>query len=356
VPLLLLRLAITLILVEISYRLVETPFRRGALGRVWRRLRDSTGNERRVARVGLAGVAGVTASFAIVLSVLVAQAKPAGPPAYLSVQSVHIAAPRRTPTADASPLSLIPPIDPPRVPTTPTPLPTPEGTPTAVRIVTIVTPTPTPTPMPAPTARPTVAPTTAATPTVAPTPTPTPAPTPPPSPTPSPTPAPDIVLQTPVTAVGDSVMVGASQDLANDLPNLDLDAEVGLQVSQAIQILQSRSDAGELNPVVLLDIGNNGPMSSDQFDQVMQVLQGVKHVYFLNLREPRDWQDSNNKVLAEGVQRYPNTSLIDWHAATENRSDLFWDDGIHLRPEGAAFYTNLVMQQLATDNPTDAVH
>jgi hypothetical protein len=164
------------------------------------------------------------------------------------------------------------------------------------------------------------------------------------------------VLQTPVTAVGDSVMVGASQDLANDLPNLDLDAEVGLQVSQAIQILQSRSDAGELNPVVLLDIGNNGPMSSDQFDQVMQVLQGVKHVYFLNLREPRDWQDSNNKVLAEGVQRYPNTSLIDWHAATENRSDLFWDDGIHLRPEGAAFYTNLVMQQLATDNPTDAVH
>jgi len=144
-------------------------------------------------------------------------------------------------------------------------------------------------------------------------------------------------------------MVGASNDLAADLPNLDLDAEVGLQVPQAIKILEARRDADELNDVVLLDIGNNAPLTSQQFDQVMQVLQGVDRVYFLNLREPRDWEGPNNEVLADGVKRYANASLIDWHSATEGRSDLFWDDGIHLRPEGAQFYTNLVIQTLAND-------
>jgi lysophospholipase L1-like esterase len=167
---------------------------------------------------------------------------------------------------------------------------------------------------------------------------------------PTPVPTAQVVLDTPVTAVGDSVMVGASDDLARNLPNLDLDAQVGLQVPQAIKILQERRDAQQLNQVVVLDIGNNGWLTSDQFDQVMQVLKGVRRVYFVNLREPRDWEGPNNQVLADGVQRYANATLIDWHAATEGRSDLFWDDGIHLRPEGAAFYASLIVQQLAKDD------
>lgn len=152
----------------------------------------------------------------------------------------------------------------------------------------------------------------------------------------------------PVTAIGDSVMVGASDDLAAQIPNLDLDAKVGLQVSQALAMLQARRDAGQLNDIVLLDIGNNAPLSAKEFDEVMHVLDGVSHVYVLNLREPRDWEGPNNNVLAAGVARYPNATLIDWYGASEGHPELFWGDGIHLRPEGASFYTNLIVNMLAS--------
>src|SRR5919112_2073925 len=42
-PLLILRLAATLVLEELSYRFVETPIRRGALGRAWKALREARG-------------------------------------------------------------------------------------------------------------------------------------------------------------------------------------------------------------------------------------------------------------------------------------------------------------------------
>ena len=63
---------------------------------------------------------------------------------------------------------------------------------------------------------------------------------------------------------------------------------------------------------------------------------------FINTKVPRNWQDLNNTALAEGVKRYPNTLLLDWNAASAGHPEWFWSDGIHLRPEGADAYANLV--------------
>ena len=349
VPLFALRLVLTLGLVELSYRFVETPCRHGALGRLWRRLRDQSGVERQVARAGLAGAAGFTAVFAVVLTVLVADAKPSGPPSYLAVSEVHITAARATPSATPQGVVIV--NDPSPTPLPPTPTPLPPRTPTPAMAVAVTTPTPEPTLDPQPTV-PDVVPTPPVTPT------PTPAPQPTRASTPSPTPVETAIAMSepstppvfdePVTAIGDSVMVGASDDLSVQIPNLDLDAKVGLQVSQAIEMLRARRNAGELNQIVLLDIGNNAPLSAKEFDEVMQTLDGVRQVFFLNLREPRDWEGPNNQVLADGVARYPNARLIDWHGASEGHPELFWNDGIHLRPEGATFYTHLIVKALAS--------
>ncbi len=185
-------------------------------------------------------------------------------------------------------------------------------------------------------------------PTPAPTVTPTPVPTQPPVPTP--TASASYASAPTVTAVGDSVMLGAADELVSDIPNLDLDAKVGLQVSEAIQILQARSDAGQLRQVVVLDIGNNGPMTADQFDQVMSIIGDHRRVIFVNLRVSRTWEAPNNDILAAGVARYKNAALLDWHNATTNHPELFWDDGIHLRPVGANYYAMLVSNLIESSN------
>ena len=79
-----------------------------------------------------------------------------------------------------------------------------------------------------------------------------------------------------------------------------------------------------------------------QFDEIMGILKDTRRVVFVNARVPRQWQDPNNTVLADGVKRYPNAVLVDWSSASANHPEYFWDDGIHLRPEGATVYAGLI--------------
>jgi lysophospholipase L1-like esterase len=51
-------------------------------------------------------------------------------------------------------------------------------------------------------------------------------------------------------------------------------------------------------------------------------------------------------MIAEGVRRYPNAVLADWHAASADRPELFVDDGIHLQPEGQRVYADLIAAHL----------
>jgi hypothetical protein len=145
-----------------------------------------------------------------------------------------------------------------------------------------------------------------------------------------------------VLAIGDSVMLGASQALRQAVTDVQVDAQVGRQVSTALQMLRERKDARLLAPTVIIHLGNNGRFSRKQFDEMMQLLQEVPRVVFLTTKVPRTWQEPNNHALADGVRRYPNTRLVDWHTQGTAHPEWFWQDGIHLRPEGAKMYANLI--------------
>jgi hypothetical protein len=147
-----------------------------------------------------------------------------------------------------------------------------------------------------------------------------------------------------VTAIGDSVMLGAASWLAGSIPNIDLDSQVGRQASSAIALLQDRLAKGELGQIVLVHIGNNGNLTDAQFEQIMLIAGPDRQVIFLNTRGPRDWQDSNNAVLSAGAQRHANMTLVDWHGVTEDHPELFAKDRIHLNGAGAELYTRLVIE------------
>jgi hypothetical protein len=149
-----------------------------------------------------------------------------------------------------------------------------------------------------------------------------------------------------VTAIGDSVMLSAAKDLANTVVNVEIDAKVGRQVADAIKVLRAHRDAGQIGPIVIVHLGNNGAFRAKQFDEIMQVLSGARKVVFINVKVPRNWQKYNNKMLAEEVERYPKAVLLDWHAATASQPDLFWKDGYHMRPEGARIYTELIVTEI----------
>ena len=150
-----------------------------------------------------------------------------------------------------------------------------------------------------------------------------------------------------VSAVGDSAMLGAVDALEKEMPNLVLiDAQGSRQALAAIDLLRQYRAGGHLGDFVVVHIGNNGPLTAEQFDEMMGVLDGVSKVLVVNLTVPPNVADPvavpNDAVLAEGVRRYPEKAvLVDWYSASAGHPEYFWD-GIHLTPQGARAYADLI--------------
>jgi lysophospholipase L1-like esterase len=149
-----------------------------------------------------------------------------------------------------------------------------------------------------------------------------------------------------ITAIGDSVMLGAQRALKQMFVNVDVDAVVSRQAGAALNVLRARRDAHRLGDIVVIQIGNNGFFTPKQFDQMMEVLGGVRLVVFVNLKVPRRWEAANNLMLEEGVKRYPNAVLVDWHGASSGQPQLFGRDGIHLGAKGSRLYAELIAERL----------
>lgn len=318
-PLLLVRLALTIVLAELSYRYVEQPVRGGIIGRIWRAVSATSGAEQRWLKVGwyINGVLGIVFSAVLVFTALDAPAP--APPVYFAVSAVHSVRSTSVPT--------------------PTVLPAPARRsaqpylPAAIREQKVVLSVPV-----TPTAAPAIATPTAAMP-----------------PTQEPMAQPTLPAALPegapspgrVSAVGDSVMLGAYSQFQARLGDLQFDAQVNRQVPAALDILRAWQAADQLGDVVVVHIGNNGAFTPPQFADMMTILRDVPQVLVVNTKVPRSWQDRNNALIAEQAAQYSNVRLVDWYGASIDRPEYFWDDGIHLRPEGAQAYTDLLLAQLA---------
>ena len=151
----------------------------------------------------------------------------------------------------------------------------------------------------------------------------------------------------PITAIGDSVMLGAAPVLRQAFTQIEVDAEVGRQVWTAASLIKARKAENRLGSVVVLHLGNNGRYTEQVFNEIMQTLSDRRMVIVYNVRVTgKDWEAYNNKVIADGAKLYPNAVFIDWYAITANRPELFWNDRIHLRPEGAHFYAGLTAEAI----------
>ena len=309
--LLVLRLGLTVVLADLSYRLVERPIRRIGL-RQW---------VRRTVRIGPPGrrrpVAAAVVLGTVVAAAGVAVVMRAGKPPVSDIeQSLRAgqAAIASAPTA-AQPVSTV------------------AVTRPATRLVTVADDT-------------VVPPTTVAVGTTPPTePTTLPPTTAAPAPTAAPPPAAPAVG--PIVALGDSVMLGAAPALLSTFgPGTVVDAQVGRTLWPVIGELAAMKAAGQLGSTVVLHFGDNGGIDPALIAKAMASLTDVARVLWINVKVPRSWEGPINQTLAEEIPKYPNARLLDWKGIATDPS-MFYDDGIHLRPSGAAFFAQAIKEALA---------
>ncbi len=155
-----------------------------------------------------------------------------------------------------------------------------------------------------------------------------------------------------VSAVGDSVMLGAAQDLANIVNNFygpyhaAIDAAESRQFTTGVDLVQSIKDRGELGDRVVIHLGTNGEIDPSQLDRLLTMLSGAKRVVVLNVHADRVWQAPDNDTLVNTVKKYKNAVLLDWNKAGNENPGWFYNDGIHLNPTGRLAYAEMVVGKL----------
>jgi hypothetical protein len=145
-------------------------------------------------------------------------------------------------------------------------------------------------------------------------------------------------------AVGDSVMLGARSELQRR--GIAVDATVSRQLTSGTTLLQSLKASGNLPAKVVVHLGTNGPVSAAQVRSLLSVLRDRARVVVLTLKVPRSWESGNNAVIKSVAHEFPNVAVVDWHWWGNRHGGWFWEDGYHLRPEGASAYSRLVARAL----------
>src|SRR5215213_3402798 len=282
-PLLVLRLTLTFVAAALSYKYVEEPIRHGALERQWARYKTAPADTQRKLMARFSfGAAGLVVGLVIIVVGLGNGGSAAAPAAFGDRTEVVVHPGDTIASTTTAP-----------------------GTPTTV-----------PTTGPAP-----------------------------------PITAPGTPVST-VTAIGDSVMLGAYAPLKSTIDTMynaavtGVDAAESRQFAAGVDLIQSYKDRGELGQIVVVQLGTNGPIDPGDFDRMMGILADRQKVVLINAKEPRGWEQQVNDTLAGGVARYKNAVLLDWHSYGAAHPEFFYDDGIHLRPEGAAAYANFVARKV----------
>ncbi len=156
-----------------------------------------------------------------------------------------------------------------------------------------------------------------------------------------------IAQKIPVTAIGDSVMAGSSQDIKLLLPNALIDAAVSRQLINTFDLVQSYKNKGVLNTDVLIGLGTNGPFTMNDLNHMMKIIGSNRQVFWINTRVPtRAWQDQVNQLLTQAAKKYSNLNIIDWYHYSNAHSNWFYEDQTHPNPEGAKYYSAFIAKNL----------
>ena len=153
-----------------------------------------------------------------------------------------------------------------------------------------------------------------------------------------------------VTAIGDSVMLAAAPELQAELPGISIDAAVSRSMSAAPGLVRQQLDAGILRPVLLLELGTNGPIQRSTLEQLHQLVGPDRKVIVVNAQAPRAWTDGVNATLSAFADEYRNVVLADWHDAAQPHLNELNRDQIHFGGAGSRLFAGVVgdaLRQLA---------
>lgn len=150
-----------------------------------------------------------------------------------------------------------------------------------------------------------------------------------------------------VTAIGDSVMADASQDIQEIMPHAYVDAEVGRQGSATPAVIKDLKAKGQLQKNVILNLGTNGAMDSQTINDILTAIGKDHQVYWITPHVPtRDWEQTVCDQIKQAAKQNANVHVIDWNQAANRHAEWFAQDKVHMNEQGNAYFTRLIVKTI----------
>ena len=149
-----------------------------------------------------------------------------------------------------------------------------------------------------------------------------------------------------VLIIGDSVTEGAAPTLRATLPEALVDGAVSRQLYVGQDVYAADVASGYDPDAVVFALGGNSLIRDESTVQALIDAVGGKPVYFVTIRSPYPLQDLNNEILRRYAAQNDNVGIIDWCGASEGHSEYLVDDGVHLTEAGMTAFSQLIRQAL----------
>ena len=152
----------------------------------------------------------------------------------------------------------------------------------------------------------------------------------------------------PPLAVGDSVMLGAAPQLRRR--GFEIDVRGCRQMSEGLAVLAARRRAGSLPATVVIGLGTNWTVTTDQIRTALRILGRRRVLGLVTPPEVGGVSSSDQRVIRAAGRRWPaRVKVLDWVARSAGKG-WTWD-GMHLKPSGAVAYAKLLSRAFEWRRP-----
>ncbi|CAB4596484.1 unannotated protein [freshwater metagenome] len=151
--------------------------------------------------------------------------------------------------------------------------------------------------------------------------------------------------KTGIWVTGDSVILGIRHEIEARNPIALINARVGRQATELLEVIQKDSSAAIGSPIVF-NLGNNNALTHEQVVAIFEAIKTAPTRIVINTAVPRPWKETNNALIDEVASGYPNTHVIRWDQISMSHPEYFAPDGIHLVPAGVRAYVAAIEEFL----------
>ena len=144
---------------------------------------------------------------------------------------------------------------------------------------------------------------------------------------------------------GDSVILGIRNELSNRRQVGLINAHVGRQAPELIQVL-NKDKSRMVGSSVIVNMGNNNRLLESEVVSIFEAIKDQPQIIVVNTAVPRGWKDENNALISQVAANYQNVNIVDWNKISEGHPEYFAPDGVHLVPTGISVYVDAILSEL----------